>query len=179
MDAPTLLIIVDVQQDFVNGSLGTPEAQAMLPRLLEKVKAHQGPIAVTLDTHGPDYLQTAEGKQLPVPHCIKGTPGWELASELAALAQIRQAQRFEKPTFGSTELAQYVKSLADSGAICAVELAGLCTDICVISNALLIKAACPELPVSADAACCAGVTPALHEAALQVMQSCQVTIKRH
>lgn len=172
------LIIVDVQNDFVDGALGTAEAQAMLPRLVEKVRSFDGTILVTKDTHGADYMDTQEGRNLPVPHCISGTEGWELAPALLAIPAVREAKVYKKPCFGSTALAADLAILAAAGQVDSVELVGLCTDICVVSNALLIKAAMPEVPVSVDAACCAGVTPKKHEAALAVMESCQVAVKR-
>ncbi|MCD7756616.1 MAG: cysteine hydrolase [Clostridiales bacterium] len=172
------LILVDVQNDFVDGALGTAEAQEMLPRLVEKVRQFDGTLLVTKDTHGADYMDTQEGKNLPVPHCIKGTEGWQLASSLLALPAVREAKVYEKPCFGSTALAADLAALNAKGGVDSVELVGLCTDICVVSNALLLKAAMPEVPVSVDAACCAGVTPEKHEAALNVLESCQVAVKR-
>ncbi|MCD8120101.1 MAG: cysteine hydrolase [Lachnospiraceae bacterium] len=172
------LIIVDVQNDFVDGALGTAEAQAMLPRLTEKAKTFDGTILVTKDTHGADYMNTQEGRNLPVPHCILGTEGWKLAPSLLAVPAVREAKVYEKPCFGSTTLAADLAMLNAAGQVDSVELVGLCTDICVVSNALLIKAAMPEVPVSVDASCCAGVTPEKHEAALAVMESCQVQVIR-
>ncbi|MCC8074854.1 MAG: cysteine hydrolase [Clostridiales bacterium] len=172
------LILVDVQNDFVDGALGTAEAQEMLPRLVEKVRQFDGTLLVTKDTHGADYMDTQEGRNLPVPHCIKGTEGWQLAPSLLALPAVREAKVYEKPCFGSTALAADLAALNAKGGVDSVELVGLCTDICVVSNALLLKAAMPEVPVSVDAACCAGVTPEKHEAALNVLESCQVAVKR-
>ena len=176
MSTNELLVVIDVQNDFVSGSLGTAEAQAMLPRLMDKVTHFAGQIVLTQDTHGCDYLQSNEGQHLPVEHCISGTPGWELVDPLKEFAQAHNLQIFCKPSFGSMDLAAYIKEQAASACIDSVELCGLCTDICVISNALLIKAQCPELPLKVDAACCAGVSPQLHQAALQVMHSCQVEV---
>ncbi|MCD7838091.1 MAG: cysteine hydrolase, partial [Clostridiales bacterium] len=153
------LILVDVQNDFVDGALGTAEAQAMLPRLVEKARQFNGTILVTKDTHGPDYMDTQEGKNLPVPHCIRGTEGWQLAPALLAVPAVREAKVYEKPCFGSTALAADLAALNRAGKVDSVELAGLCTDICVVSNALLLKAAMPEVPIAVDGACCAGVTP--------------------
>lgn len=172
------LIVVDVQNDFVTGSLGTPEAQRMLPRLLEKVRRFEGMILMTKDTHGADYPRTQEGRMLPVAHCVRGTEGWQLPAELEALAREKGARMYEKPCFGSVALAQDLAKLWAGEELESVELVGLCTDICVVSNALLIKAELPELPVYVDAACCAGVTPEKHEAALDVMESCQVIVRR-
>lgn len=169
-----VLIVVDVQNDFVDGALGTKEAQAMLPQLLTKVRAFDGEVIYTKDTHPENYLETQEGKNLPVPHCIKGTKGWELVPELRKLQAERGSLVVEKPTFGSAQLAHVLHDRYEKGELASVELVGLCTDICVISNALVLKAAMPELPITVDPACCAGVTPEKHAAALAVMQSCQI-----
>ncbi len=171
------LVIVDVQKDFVTGALGTAEAQAMLPRLLEKLRGFEGGVWLTLDTHGEDYLETQEGRYLPVAHCVKGTEGWQLEDEVGRIAGERDAAIVEKPTFGSEKLVEELRSLYEEGRLEGVELCGLCTDICVVSNALLLKAAMPELPISVDAACCAGVTPEKHRAALEVMRSCQIDVR--
>lgn len=171
------LVVIDVQNDFVSGSLGTPEAQAMLPRLEEKLRGFEGCVWMTLDTHGADYMDTQEGKHLPVPHCVRETEGWQLAEELGKLAESLGAGIVEKPTFGSEELVASLKALYEAGELESIELVGLCTDICVVSNALMLKAAMPELPMSVDSACCAGVTPQKHEAALEVMRSCQIAVK--
>lgn len=169
-----IIVVVDMQNDFIDGSLGTKEAQAMLPRLKQKLEQEEEKGSVelvfTMDTHGKDYLSTQEGKNLPVEHCIKGTKGWEITPELEEFAK-RARAIVEKPAFGSMDLP---KVLADAD---EVELVGLCTDICVISNALLIKAAYPELPVSVDASCCAGVTTESHENALSAMKMCQIRVK--
>ncbi len=172
------LILVDVQNDFVDGALGTAEARAMLPRLLEKVRQFDGTLLVTKDTHGADYMETQEGRNLPVPHCIKGTDGWQLAPALFAIPTVREAKVYEKPCFGSAALAADLAAENRAGGVESVELVGLCTDICVVSNALLLKAALPEVPLSVDARCCAGVTPEKHEAALNVMESCQIAVVR-
>ncbi|WP_290657168.1 isochorismatase family cysteine hydrolase [Anaerovibrio sp.] len=168
------IVVVDMQNDFIDGSLGTKEAQKMLPRLKDKLKKvvedGSAELVFTMDTHGKDYLNTQEGKKLPVEHCIKGTQGWEISPELGEFVAKAKAV-VEKPTFGSMELIKHLKA-ADE-----VELVGLCTDICVISNALLIKAAYPEMKVSVDAQCCAGVTPESHANALDAMKMCQVEIR--
>ena len=168
----TLLIVVDMQNDFVTGALGTAEAQAIVPHVNAKIAAADA-VVYTLDTHGEDYLATQEGKRLPVPHCIRDTPGWALEPDIAKECAEGMIS-FAKPTFGSAALCEYVRTLAEE--IDRVELVGLCTDICVISNALLCKAFCPELPVSVDAACCAGVTPENHRNALSAMQCCQIDV---
>ena len=170
------LVVVDMQNDFVSGSLGSAQAQAVLARMEAKLAAFEGLLFATRDTHGTDYLQTQEGRLLPVVHCVKGTPGWELAGRLQALLEARGAEIFDKPAFGSLDLARRLAELAGQGKLDEVELAGLCTDICVVSNALLIKAHFPEADVQISAACCAGVTPAKHQAALETMASCQIDI---
>ena len=171
------LIVVDVQNDFVTGALGTEEARRMLPALLKKTENFSGEIWVTQDTHGENYLDTQEGKMLPVPHCILGTAGWELTAELKRVLQNREPRVYRKSCFGSVEMVRDLKKLYEQDALESVELVGVCTDICVISNALMIRSAMPELPVYADAACCAGVTPEKHRAALQIMESCQVRVR--
>ena len=175
--AKKILLVIDVQNDFVDGALGTKEAQAMLPVLLEKVRTFDGDVIYTKDTHPENYLETQEGKNLPVPHCIKGTKGWELVPALAELQQKSGSKVYEKPTFGSVMLAHELHQRYTAGEIASIELVGLCTDICVISNALLLKAAMPELPITVDPACCAGVTPEKHAAALEVMKSCQIGVE--
>lgn len=170
------LIVVDMQKDFITGSLGTKEAQAILPKVIEKVKNYDGRVIFTRDTHMPDYLDTQEGKNLPVKHCIIHEEGWMLDEELEALAQEKGAKIYNKPTFGSVELASDLKEENDKEPIGEIELCGLCTDICVISNALLLKAFMPEVQVRVDAQCCAGVTPKSHQSALETMKMCQVLV---
>lgn len=170
------LLVIDMQNDFVDGALGTPEAAAIVDAVAEYARTFGGTVVFTRDTHGPDYLQTQEGKNLPVTHCVAGTPGWELAPALVEVQQGLDAPVFDKPTFGSTELASWLVARNAERAIDSIELCGLCTDICVVSNALLIKANLPEVPVRVRAALCAGVTPASHEAALATMRSCQVEV---
>lgn len=166
------LVVVDMQRDFINGSLGTREAQTVLPRVVSKVSSFDGEVVCTMDTHGPDYLSTQEGRLLPVEHCIAGTPGWEIPPELSDVLDSRRARRYMKGTFGSVELAQdLVTKDVDS-----VEVVGLCTDICVVSNAMLLKAYLPEVTISVDASCCAGTNPERHRAALETMRSCQVRV---
>ena len=170
-----ILIIVDMQTDFIDGSLGSAEAVDIIPNAVKRIREWQGDIIVTLDTHSADYLETAEGKKLPVPHCIKGTKGWALHPLIEDSLSGKCFETVEKPTFGSTELPDRVRSLA-SGEDFSLTLIGLCTDICVVSNALLLKAAFPEKRIAVDASCCAGVSPQTHEAALRTMQSCQIDI---
>ncbi|MCR5101216.1 MAG: cysteine hydrolase [Butyrivibrio sp.] len=170
-----LLIVVDMQKDFVDGSLGTKEAVEIVPAVIDKIKSYDlKDVFVTRDTHQPDYLTTQEGKNLPVEHCIEGTEGWELDKNIAAI--LDGATFINKPTFGSTILVDTIKSIYEKEEI-EIEMIGLCTDICVVSNALLLKAAMPEVSISVDSACCAGVTPQKHEAALETMRSCQIYVK--
>lgn len=170
------LVVVDMQNDFVTDALGTKEAREIVGNAAEKIRAFPGDIIVTLDTHGPDYLSTAEGKKLPVTHCVRGSKGWELNPEIAEALKGKPVTTVEKPTFGSTALPGIIESAAD-GEDFSVTLIGLCTDICVVSNALLLKAFFPEKKISVDASCCAGVTPELHGAALATMRSCQIDVE--
>lgn len=171
-----LLIVVDMQKDFVDGALGSKEAVAIVDNVAEKIKNFDGDIIVTYDTHTQDYMDTQEGKNLPVPHCIKGTDGWQLDSKVMSALEGREYKTIEKPTFGSTELPEFIKSNYNPAEL-EIELVGLCTDICVVSNALLLKANFLETKVSVDSACCAGVTPDSHNAALTTMKMCQVEVK--
>lgn len=169
-----LLLVIDMQNDFINGALGTPEAEAIVDRVVEKIKRYPTEnIIATRDTHTEDYLSTQEGKNLPVVHCVRNTPGWQLHPKVAQA--LNGAQIVDKPTFGSIELMHQLAVWNRQEPI-AVELVGLCTDICVVSNALLLKAALPEAVISVDPSCCAGVTPESHEAALKTMEMCQVML---
>lgn len=170
-----LLIVVDMQKDFVDGALGTPEAQGIVEKVVEKIKGFDGDVIATLDTHTPDYMQTQEGAKLPVPHCIKDTEGWKLTPTVDAALEEKGYTAVEKPTFGSVTLPELLARKYNTSEL-QIELVGLCTDICVVSNALLLKAFFPEVPICVDAACCAGVTPESHQAALQTMASCQITV---
>lgn len=179
-----MLIVVDMQRDFVSGSLGSAEAQAIVPAVAARIRraAEEGEqVVLTLDTHEEDYLSTREGRFLPVPHCLRGSEGWALEPEIAKACQPGMLS-FEKPTFGSAKLTHYVAAAAakkgcpDGKGMC-IELCGVCTDICVVSNALLIKAALPEADLIVDSALCAGVSPARHEAALETLRSCQIEVK--
>lgn len=170
------LVVVDMQNDFITGSLGTKEAEAIVGFVADKVQNFEGTVIFTRDTHETDYLQTQEGKNLPVEHCIRGTEGWELAAELEKLRIARNSTVYDKTSFGSIALAEDLKKSADKKKLDSVELVGICTDICVVSNALLIKAYLPEVPVIVDSSCCAGVTPEKHAAALETLKSCQVKI---
>ena len=167
-----ILVVVDMQNDFIDGALGTAEAVAIVPKVIEKIKEYENSdslVLYTKDTHFENYMQTREGRHLPVPHCIKGTAGHDIPSEILRGHDII----IEKPTFGSTELVEYLEGIDFD----EIELIGLCTDICVVSNALLVKARFPEREVSVDSSCCAGVTPATHEAALTTMRMCQINVK--
>ena len=175
-----ILVVVDMQRDFVDAALGTREAVAILPAVVAKIeeyKARGAVIIATQDTHEENYMDTSEGKHLPVIHCVRGTDGWQLHPAVAA-ALPETAIVLEKPTFGSTALVEkvgeYVKEYGQENV--SVELIGICTDICVVSNALLLKANFYEMPLSLDAACCAGVTPESHNAALTTMTMCQIEV---
>ena len=169
-----ILIVIDMQNDFIDAALGTPEAVKIIEDVKEMIRSYpMENVIATMDTHGENYMETQEGKYLPVPHCIKGSEGWKIRPDIAAL--LTGAKIYEKPTFGSTAMAADLKALSEEEKI-ELELIGLCTDICVVSNALLLKAMMPEVPISVDAACCAGVTPGKHLAALETMRSCQVQV---
>ncbi len=174
--AESVLVVVDMQNDFVNGALGTKEAEAIVPDVSELVGYFKGTVVFTQDTHDENYLNTQEGKHLPVPHCIKDTDGWQLVPPLAKWQAEHQSQIFEKPQFGSKALAEAMAQLHATKGISDITLVGICTDICVLSNAILMKAFLPEVPIKVVANCCAGVTPAQHEAALTAMKSCQIEI---
>ena len=178
MSGKRFLIVVDMQNDFITGSLGTAEAVSIVPAAAGRIRACReegAAILATLDTHGEDYLNTAEGKKLPVPHCIRGSWGWELAPEIAE-ALGGDYTPVEKPTFGSVRLPERIREAIGNAETLSIELIGLCTDICVVSNALLLKAHFPEAAISVNAACCAGVTPETHRSALQTMKCCQIDV---
>lgn len=169
-----ILLVIDMQNDFIDGALGTQEAKAVVDRVVDEIKKYPaGDIIATRDTHTGDYLDTQEGKKLPVVHCVKGTAGWALEPKIAAA--LGEALIIDKPTFGSKELAERLTRMAQEEEL-DITLVGLCTDICVVSNALLIKAFLPEAPVRVIAACCAGVTPESHQAALETMRMCQIQV---
>ena len=169
-----ILLVIDMQNDFIDGTLGTAEAVQIVPRVVEKARqaAEAGTeLWFTQDTHTPDYANTQEGRNLPVPHCVEGTHGWEICSDLQPY--VNAAHCVKKGAFGAAALANRLQNRTD---IARIELCGLCTDICVISNALLLNAFLPEVPISVDAACCAGVTPDSHQTALNAMKMCQIQI---
>ena len=168
-----ILIVVDMQNDFIDGALGTPEAVAIVPKVKEKIENFDGLVLFTRDTHESYYLDTQEGKNLPVPHCIRGSEGWQIRKELDDL---RTTEPIDKETFGSSEFGGLLCDINEDEEIGSITLIGLCTDICVISNAIIAKAFLPEVPVYVDAACCAGVTLKTHENALKAMEMCQVKV---
>ena len=170
-----LLLVVDMQNDFIDGALGTKEAVAIVPNVKRKIEEFEGLVLFTRDTHGDNYMDTQEGRNLPVPHCIKGTEGWGIRPELEAL---RTTEAIDKVTFGSSELGSLLCKLDSEEKINSITVIGLCTDICVISNVMIAKAYLPEVPVYVDARCCAGVTPETHENALKAMEVCQVKVVR-
>lgn len=169
-----ILVVVDMQNDFITGALGTAEARLVVPRVKRKIEDFCGDIYFTRDTHHGDYLDTQEGRNLPVEHCVEDTRGWEICDELAPFAENMPV--IDKPTFGALELAEALQQIDMDDPVNSVTLIGLCTDICVISNAMIAKAALPEVPVIVDAACCAGVTPESHRTALQAMKMCQIKV---
>lgn len=169
-----ILLVIDMQNDFVDGALGTLEAAAIVDRVVEEIGRYSpDDIIATRDTHMENYLETQEGRNLPVIHCVKGTPGWELNAKVAKA--LKGTAIIDKPTFGSTELAERIAALAQDEEV-ELTLVGLCTDICVVSNTLLLKAYLPETPIQVIASACAGVTPESHQAALKTMEMCQIKI---
>lgn len=168
-----VLVVVDMQNDFIDGALGSAEAVAVVPQVAAKIAAYRAmgaPIVFTRDTHDAQYLSTAEGQHLPVVHCVKDSDGWQISAAL----DTRGAVVVDKPTFGSLTLPQTIAAL---DGVSGIELVGVCTDICVISNAMILKAAFPEWPITVDAACCAGVTPQSHQNALAAMKMCQIAVQ--
>ena len=165
-----ILVVVDMQNDFIDGALGTQEAVSIVPYVKELIKSFDGKVFFTRDTHFKNYMESQEGKNLPVPHCIKGTQGWQIREELDCL---RKTEAIDKLTFGSSDL---VKTLSEQGDIESITFVGLCTDICVVSNAMVTKAFFPEVPLIVDARGCAGVTPESHLRALEAMKMCQIKI---
>ncbi len=168
-----ILIVVDMQNDFIDGALGTGEAVQIVPSVKAKIETFSGEVIFTRDTHGEDYPDTQEGRLLPVSHCIRGSEGWQIHPELD---ELRNGEAVDKPAFGSERLGRLLVEMNKEDPFGSITLVGLCTDICVISNALLIKAFLPEVPVIVDAACCAGVTPESHRTALAAMKACQIRV---
>lgn len=172
-----ILVVVDMQNDFVDGALGSKEAVAIVDNVVQKIENFDGKIFVTLDTHGNNYLETSEGKKLPVPHCIKDANGWLLNEKVMKALDGKDYKSIEKPTFGSIELVDEIGKIEyESDEDLDITFIGLCTDICVVSNVLLTKANFPEAKITVDASCCAGVTPDAHNAALATMKSCQIDV---
>lgn len=170
-----VLVVVDMQNDFIDGALGTKEAVQIVPNVKKKIEEFEGTVLFTRDTHDSWYLHTQEGEKLPVEHCIRNTDGWLIREELDDL---RLTDPIDKGSFGSLDLAGQLLEMDEEEGIEEITLVGLCTDICVISNAMIIKAALPEVPIKIDATCCAGVTPESHENALKAMEVCQMEIIR-
>ena len=179
-----ILIVVDMQNDFINGALGTPEAAGIVEKVVKRIESSKDEVILfTRDTHQENYLDTPEGKKLPVVHCVEGTSGWEINESIQnawkqntdtiVLPELRE-NTFNKDVFGSVDLVAFLKSYGSE--ITEIELLGVCTDICVISNSIMIKNTLPNVEVRVNAACCAGVTPESHTAALQVMEMCQIEI---
>ena len=168
-----VLVAVDLQNDFIDGALGTKEAVAIVEKAKERIESFPGVVLFTRDTHNPDYMETEEGKHLPVPHCIKGSKGWEIKEELNKL---RKTDVIDKPTFGSVTLGEKLKELDEKEGVSSVTLLGLCTDICVISNAFIIKAFLPDVHIRVDSEVSAGVTPESHRRALETMEMCHIEI---
>ena len=170
------LIVIDMQNDFIDGALGSKEAQAIVPNVKKKIEeyvASGDEVIFTRDTHGEQYLETNEGKHLPVPHCIKNTEGWNIIPEI----DIPDREHIDKPTFGypDWEITGQDGDFTDRN-FEEIEIIGVCTDICVVSNALILKAFYPEINITVDASCCAGVTPESHQAALTTMKMCQINV---
>lgn len=170
-----VLVVVDMQNDFIDGALGSPQAQYIVPAVVRKIKNFEGDIFVTMDTHFGNYLDTLEGKKLPVVHCVDETEGWELNEKVEEALKDKDFELVIKYTFGSEELAKAIKKLAETDEL-TITLIGLCTDICVVSNALILRAALPNTVIQVVEKCCAGVTNEKHEAALETMRSCQIDI---
>lgn len=171
-----ILVVIDMQNDFTYGALKNDDAIGIIPTIEDKILSFDGEVIYTRDTHTEDYLETQEGRKLPVKHCIIGSEGWEIVKPLEELRQKKNAKTIDKPTFGSLELADYVLILYNEGNVEEIEFIGVCTDICVISNAMLVKNTIPELTVKVDASCCAGVSKESHETALKAMAACQIEI---
>ena len=170
-----ILVIVDMQNDFIDGALGSDDAVAIVDNVVEKIKTFDGEIYATYDTHyGSIYMDTREGKYLPVPHCIQYTNGWLLNEKVQKALDEKGYTKVYKPTFGSVTLVEKLKGCDQMNT--EVTIVGVCTDICVVSNALLLKAHYPEMDIIVDASCCAGVTPEKHKAALETMKSCQIDV---
>lgn len=170
------LVVVDMQNDFIDGSLGSEAAQAVLPRVIDKIKNFPGTVVYTRDTHDEDYLETLEGKNLPVVHCVRDTEGWEFQKDIKEMQTASRSLVFDKETFGSIQMAGCLQGIDRMAPIEEVIVIGLCTDICVMANAALIRTAMPNTPIRVDASCCAGTTPEAHECALKAMKALQIEV---
>lgn len=170
------LLVIDMQNDFIDGALGTKEAEAIVSKVESFINDFAGKVVFTRDTHKENYMETQEGKNLPVVHCIEESEGWKVKEVVRKALEAKNAVGFDKPSFGSKELAQYLLEENEKEAIDEIILIGLCTDICVISNAMLVKAYLPEVPVKVVAECCAGVTIESHNNALEAMKMCQIAV---
>jgi len=168
-----LLMVIDMQNDFIDGALGTAEAVAIVDNVAKKIENFEGEVLYTRDTHFDNYMNTQEGRNLPVPHCIKGSRGWEISEKLPVK---EGAKIFDKLTFGSSELGPYLQSLDAKERVTEITVIGLCTDICVISNAMIAKAFLPEAKIVVDSNCCAGVSVPTHNNALEAMKVCQIEV---
>ncbi len=175
-----VLVVIDMQHDFVDGALGSSEAKAIVDNVRQKIASFDGPIIFTRDTHTTNYLESQEGQHLPVPHCVKDTAGWQIMDGLVEAAEERNTIHphmiIDKPNFGSFELVTRLQGMHTAEPLESITLVGLCTDICVVSNAILLKAGLPEVPIHVDPNCCAGVTEESHEAALLTMRQCQIEV---
>ena len=175
-----VLVVIDMQNDFVDGALGSSQAQLIVDNVRKKIESFDGPIIFTRDTHDRDYLEHQEGKLLPVPHCVKNTEGWHIVDGLIEAAEGRSIMSpvsfVDKPNFASCELLTRLEGMDRVNPIESITLIGLCTDICVVSNAIMLKAGLPEIPIHIDSSCCAGVTEESHQAALTTMKMCQCII---
>lgn len=177
-----ILCVIDMQNDFIDGVLGTPEAQAIVPKVIEKIRTYTNErtdrVLLSRDTHTENYLETQEGKNLPIIHCVKNTEGWQIPKEIIDAADAMNAWFYDKPSFGSLDWGNFIENYTgiELNDIESIELVGLCTDICVISNAMILKAMFPEVPITVDSSCCAGVTPESHQNALNAMKMCQINI---
>lgn len=177
-----ILIVVDMQNDFISGSLGTPEALEIVPNVVKKIRRFKGRIYATQDTHTADYLFTQEGKKLPIEHCINLTNGWllneKIINSLYSKRKVTNVEFITKDTFGSYDLLIKIMEDVIDISVCEIELIGLCTDICIISNAIMLKSFFPETKIVVDASCCAGTSPESHKRALEAMEMCQIDVIR-
>ena len=175
-----VLVVIDMQHDFVDGSLGSPQARAIVDNVRQKIASFDGPVIFTRDTHDTDYLESQEGRHLPVVHCVKDTIGWQIMESLITAVEKRNTIHpyfiIDKPNFGSSELVTRLQGMNAAEPIESITLVGVCTDVCVVSNAILLKAGLPEVPIHVDPKCCAGVTEESHEAALLTMRQCQIEV---